>query len=112
MLLSQKVTSPLTHNISGTAKAAAQTVIATIYYHDIKSYLWWFSNVVVLLGSAAYTQVKRMEMVKDFESKKRSAEELVTDEEGGNLQVDSFKKTKFSFSDKETELNILPESKI
>ena len=57
-----QVTSPLTHNISGTAKAAAQTVIACLYYHDVKSALWWFSNLTVLGGSAAYTEVKRQEM--------------------------------------------------
>jgi GDP-fucose transporter C1 len=57
-----QVTSPLTHNISGTAKACAQTVIACIYYHDIKSLLWWTSNFVVLFGSGAYTEVRRQEM--------------------------------------------------
>ena len=62
-----QVTSPLTHNISGTAKAAAQTVLATVYYHEVKSSLWWMSNFVVLFGSAAYTQVKRMEMKQKHE---------------------------------------------
>ena len=57
-----QVTSPLTHNISGTAKACAQTVMATTYYHEVKPALWWLSNAIVLLGSAAYTQVKRSEM--------------------------------------------------
>jgi len=57
-----QITSPLTHNISGTAKACAQTVIACIYFHEIKSYLWWTSNAVVLGGSGAYTEVKRSEM--------------------------------------------------
>lgn len=57
-------TSPLTHNISGTAKAAVQTVIACIYFQDHKSNLWWFSNLTVLGGSAAYTEVKRREMQK------------------------------------------------
>ncbi|PVD24202.1 hypothetical protein C0Q70_14672 [Pomacea canaliculata] len=57
-----QVTSPLTHNISGTAKACAQTVIACIYYTEIKPVLWWVSNVVVLLGSAGYTEVRRREM--------------------------------------------------
>ena len=57
-----KVTSPLTHNISGTAKACAQTVIATSWYQETKSFLWWTSNVVVLLGSAFYTRVKQLEM--------------------------------------------------
>ena len=57
-----QVTSPLTHNISGTAKACAQTVIATSWYHEVKPLLWWTSNIVVLFGSAAYTQVRRWEM--------------------------------------------------
>jgi GDP-fucose transporter C1 len=30
------VTSPLTHNISGTAKAAAQTVLATYWFHEVR----------------------------------------------------------------------------
>ena len=59
-----QVTSPLTHNISGTAKACAQTVMATTYYAEVKPLLWWLSNGIVLLGSAAYTQVKRLEMKK------------------------------------------------
>ena len=62
-----KVTSPLTHNISGgyckpyelkdnvmiltgTAKAAAQTVLATQWFSETKSLLWWTSNMVVLAG--------------------------------------------------------------
>ena len=57
-----QVTSPLTHNISGTAKACAQTVIACIYFAEVKSGLWWLSNAVVLLGSCGYTEVKRREM--------------------------------------------------
>uniref|UniRef100_A0A0N5AVF3 TPT domain-containing protein n=1 Tax=Syphacia muris TaxID=451379 RepID=A0A0N5AVF3_9BILA len=54
-----QVTSPLTHNISGTAKAAAQTVIAVAWWHEIKPLLWWISNVVVLFGSAIYTAVRK-----------------------------------------------------
>ncbi|KAK6633611.1 hypothetical protein RUM44_004218 [Polyplax serrata] len=57
-----QVTSPLTHNISGTAKACAQTVVATYWYNEVKSLLWWLSNFVVLLGSAAYARVKQLEM--------------------------------------------------
>ncbi|KAI2802546.1 hypothetical protein BLOT_010004, partial [Blomia tropicalis] len=48
-------TSPLSHNISGTAKACAQTVIATYAYNETKTFSWWISNIVVLLASAAYT---------------------------------------------------------
>merc|ERR1719350_1185473 len=57
-----KVTSPLTHNISGTAKAAAQTVLATQWFMETKSFLWWLSNMVVLGGSLAYARVRQLEM--------------------------------------------------
>ncbi|KAJ1530605.1 hypothetical protein ONE63_005486 [Megalurothrips usitatus] len=63
-----KVTSPLTHNISGTAKACFQTVIATQWYGEAKSALWWVSNLTVLGGSMLYTYVKQQEMKKDFSS--------------------------------------------
>uniref|UniRef100_A0A6B2F0L8 Sugar phosphate transporter domain-containing protein n=1 Tax=Bothriechis nigroviridis TaxID=88079 RepID=A0A6B2F0L8_BOTNI len=59
-----KYTSPLTHNVSGTAKACAQTVLAVCYYEQIKSFLWWASNMMVLVGSFAYTWVKGLEMKK------------------------------------------------
>ncbi|XP_052865647.1 GDP-fucose transporter 1 [Anopheles cruzii] len=67
-----KVTSPLTHNISGTAKACAQTVIATTWYNDTKSFLWWTSNAVVLLGSAFYTRVKQLEMTQTHQEQMSS----------------------------------------
>nr|XP_060620087.1 GDP-fucose transporter 1 [Anolis sagrei ordinatus] len=59
-----KFTSPLTHNVSGTAKACAQTVLAVCYYEETKSFLWWTSNMMVLGGSFAYTWVKGVEMKK------------------------------------------------
>ncbi|KAF7253082.1 GDP-fucose transporter, partial [Paragonimus skrjabini miyazakii] len=58
-----KYTSPLTHNVCGTAKAAAQTVLAVVAYREIKSISWWLSNLIVLLGSAAYTFVRHREMI-------------------------------------------------
>ncbi|XP_068155729.1 GDP-fucose transporter 1 isoform X2 [Drosophila tropicalis] len=64
-----QVTSALTHNISGTAKACAQTVIATQYYRDVRSALWWTSNIVVLLASAAYTRVKQLEMLRHHQQR-------------------------------------------
>jgi len=57
-----KVTSPLTHNISGTAKAAFQTVLATYWFSEVKTFWWWFSNCVVLLGSGAYAAVRQQAM--------------------------------------------------
>ena len=69
------MTSPLTHTISGTAKAAAQTVIATVFYNEHKDFMWWFSNIVILFGSGSYTQVRRQEMKARFESEKKVAED-------------------------------------
>ncbi|XP_065181895.1 GDP-fucose transporter 1-like [Sycon ciliatum] len=57
-----RVTSPLTHNVSGTAKACAQTVLAVVWASQYKSFLWWVSNVMVMCGSAAYTFVRQREM--------------------------------------------------
>ena len=57
-----QVTSPLTHNISGTAKAGAQTVLACMVYSESKPLWWWLSNVMVLFGSSAYTYVRMSEM--------------------------------------------------
>nr|XP_055073735.1 GDP-fucose transporter 1 isoform X1 [Misgurnus anguillicaudatus] len=59
-----KFTSPLTHNVSGTAKSCAQTVLAVAYWASSKSVLWWTSNIMVLGGSFAYTWVKGLEMKK------------------------------------------------
>lgn len=57
-----KFTSPLTHNISGTAKSCLQTILAVCYRHELKSLLWWLSNLIILLASAAYSRVKQLEM--------------------------------------------------
>lgn len=62
-----KVTSPLTHNISGTAKACAQTVIATYWYDESHTTMWWISNCIVLFGSAAYTNLKQKELKEKIE---------------------------------------------
>lgn len=61
-----KVTSPLTHNISGTAKACGQTVLATNWNNEHRSVLWWLSNFVVLFGSSLYARVKQLEMDKNY----------------------------------------------
>ena len=57
-----QVTSPLTHNVSGTAKACAQTILACVVYSEAKPFWWWISNVMVLGGSSAYTYVRMLEM--------------------------------------------------
>ena len=57
-----KVTSPLTHNISGTAKACAQTIIAVFANDESKTSLWWLSNAFVIGGSGMYSKVRHDEM--------------------------------------------------
>lgn len=67
-----KYTSPLTHNVSATAKAAAQTLIALAVYRNPITDLGLLSVGVVLFGSLAYTLVRRSEM-----NKKSAASESV-----------------------------------
>ncbi|KAI6180971.1 Nstp-10 [Aphelenchoides besseyi] len=61
-----QVTSALTHNISGTAKASVQVFLAVIIWSEVKSVMWWVSNLIVLLGSAAYTYVQKQDMDRKF----------------------------------------------
>lgn len=61
-----KVTSPLTHNVSGTAKACAQTVLATYWFNEEKSFLWWMSNIVVLTASAFYARIRQLDLSKEY----------------------------------------------
>ncbi|KAM9366291.1 GDP-fucose transporter 1 isoform 2-T2 [Symphorus nematophorus] len=83
-----KFTSPLTHNVSGTAKACAQTVIAVMWNASSKSALWWTSNMMVLVGSSAYTWVKSLEMKKiPHKEPQDSAEEKLLPPEKGNMAV-------------------------
>ncbi|TSM20284.1 AP-2 complex subunit alpha-2 [Bagarius yarrelli] len=74
-----KFTSPLTHNVSGTAKACAQTVIAVMLEHSHKSILWWSSNLMVLGGSFAYTWVKGLEMKKGSAAQDTTGEKTKAD---------------------------------
>ena len=57
-----QVTSPLSHSVSGTAKACAQTIIAYFVFNEIKSYLWWMSNIVVMTGSLMYAIIRKREL--------------------------------------------------
>ncbi|XP_070836904.1 GDP-fucose transporter 1 isoform X1 [Chaetodon trifascialis] len=82
-----KFTSPLTHNVSGTAKACAQTVIAVVYNSSSKSMLWWTSNMMVLGGSSAYTWVKSLEMKTPHRDPQDSAKEKLLSEEKENMGV-------------------------
>jgi solute carrier family 35 (GDP-fucose transporter), member C1 len=57
-----QVTSPLTHNVSGTAKAYAQTLLGVLHYNEVKTLLWWLSTCLVLVGSGLYSHVRNQEM--------------------------------------------------
>ena len=57
-----QVTSPLTHNVSGTAKAYAQTLLGVFHYKEVKTLLWWCSTGLVLVGAALYSHVRNQEM--------------------------------------------------
>jgi len=61
-ILQIKVTSPLTHNISGTAKACVQTVLALYVWGNPTTAANLVGTALVLLGSAAYTYVRNGEM--------------------------------------------------
>ena len=63
-----QVTSPLAHSISGTAKSAAQTVLATRVYGESKPVMWWVANLLVLGGSAAYAKAKQVELTEKLEN--------------------------------------------
>lgn len=87
-----KVTSPLTHNISGTAKACVQTIISVSYFGEIKTAFWWLSNATVLGGSLAYTFVKHGEMKSSFESEKSETKGGSAQEENGKSNGNSSNK--------------------
>ena len=56
------MTSPLTHNISGTAKAAVQSVLAFYIFKNPTTAANMAGIALVLGGSLAYSYVRRQEM--------------------------------------------------
>ena len=57
-----QLTSPLTHNISGTTKSCLQTVLGVFYFNETKTFLWWLSNLLTLTGAFFYSVVRNSEM--------------------------------------------------
>lgn len=55
------LTSPLTHNISGTAKACVQTIIA-VFLGDRMSFRSFLGTFCVLFGTFMYSLVRNFEM--------------------------------------------------
>lgn len=59
------VTSPLTHNISATAKAYFQTIMAVLIFQEFHhSLFFWLSNIIVVIGTIMYAIVRNQEMSK------------------------------------------------
>lgn len=59
-----RYTSPLTHNISGTAKAATQSALAYVIWQNEVTFMACFGIFLVLFGSSLYTAVKIWEVEK------------------------------------------------
>ena len=59
------LTSPLTHNISGTAKACVQTIIAVLFLGDKMSMRSVRGTACVLFGTFMYSVVRSREMDKN-----------------------------------------------
>ena len=57
-----QATSALTHNISGTAKACVQTVLALLYFQNPTTTKNLLGIALVLGGSMLYTAVRNAEM--------------------------------------------------
>ncbi len=84
-----QVTSPLTHNISGTAKSYVQTLLGVIIYDEKKTLLWWISNFFVFAGAALYSYVRNEEMIIRFDAKKQLLQEQLQQEQEEKLLPDS-----------------------
>jgi GDP-fucose transporter C1 len=72
-ILQIKVTSPLTHNISGTAKSGAQTLLALWIWGNPTTVANLGGVALVLLGSAAYTYVRTVEAEAEKVAKSRAS---------------------------------------
>ena len=68
------LTSPLTHNISGTAKACVQTLVAVIFLGDKMSFRSFCGTAMVLAGTFMYSLVRSREMDKEKAKKKAEVE--------------------------------------
>lgn len=58
------LTSPLTHNVAGTAKATLQTLLALVIYKNPVTWKGGVGIALILFGSGFYTAVRNWEMNK------------------------------------------------
>ena len=66
------LTSPLTHNISGTAKASVQTIIAVLFLGDKMNFRSALGTIMVLTGTFLYSLVRSKEMDREKRELKKS----------------------------------------
>ena len=83
------LTSPLTHNISGTAKACVQTLIAVVFLGDKLSLRSAFGTFLVLFGTFLYSLVRSREMDLEKEKKKAQAAEAFVNENSDAVGSDT-----------------------
>jgi GDP-fucose transporter C1 len=71
IFLQIKYTTPLTHNLSGTAKATIQTLISVAIYQNEITFLNGLGIFLVIFGSFLYSHVRYQEMQAEKEREKR-----------------------------------------
>lgn len=74
------LTSPLTHNISGTAKASVQTIIAVLFLGDKMNFRSALGTVMVLTGTFLYSLVRSREMDREKKLKVEQNDSLLKKE--------------------------------
>lgn len=85
------LTSPLTHNISGTAKAGVQTLVAYFFLGDPMSFRSGVGTALVLFGTFMYSLVRSREMDKQKKMlKATAAESLVRETEDNSTDSKEF----------------------
>ena len=83
------LTSPLTHNISGTAKASVQTIIAVLFFGDKMSFRSAIGTIMVLGGTFLYSLVRSREMDREKARKKAEAASNLNDDLSSQENKDS-----------------------
>jgi GDP-fucose transporter C1 len=66
-----QATSPLTHNVSSTAKACVQTALAFVIWKNTPTFNAILGNVFVLLGSSLYAYIR---LIEDMAQSKKNTE--------------------------------------
>lgn len=83
------LTSPLTHNISGTAKASVQTIIAVLFFGDKMSIRSAIGTIMVLGGTFLYSLVRSREMDREKARKQAEAASSLYDNSNSQENKDS-----------------------